>query len=346
MAYSAIVKPQDYFNTKLYTGNASSSRDITGVGFQPDFTWIKDRDGTFSHILGNAVSGDNKFLSSNGTAAESTDSTKFRTFVSDGFQVGNHNGVNANSNDYASWNWLAGASQTLNSGNVTSTVRANTTAGFSIVKWTGTADNILVSHGLGVIPKVVMIKNLSNGSAQWVVYHVGTGNTKACYLNTTATPTTASGFFNNFTPDATNFIVGSDTAVNGSGNSMIAYCFADVQGYSKFSSYTGNGSADGSFIYTGFKPAFVMMKCTDLARSWQMHNNKSDPFNSVTRRLFANLSDAEVSNTDLDFLSNGFKVRTTDLNMNGSGNNYIYMAFAENPLVANSGTDGVPATAR
>jgi hypothetical protein len=241
-----------------------------------------------------------------------------------------------------SWTWKAGASQTLNSGSVTSTVRANTTAGFSIVKWTGTAGNILVSHGLGVIPKVVMIKNLSNGSAQWVVYHVGTGNTKACYLNTTATPTTASGFFNNSTPDATDFIVSSDTAVNGSGNSMIAYCFADVQGYSKFSSYTGNGNADGSFVYTGFKPAFLMIKDATGSGEWLMWDNKRSPSNEMTKAIAANDSLVEDTTKEMDFLSNGFKIRTTDTNYNASSNTNIYMAFGQSIV----GTNGVTAKAR
>jgi hypothetical protein len=342
MAYTTINNSKLYQNTMLYTGD-DGTRNITESGtFQADLVWLKRRNSPASHHLVDSVRGATKAIYSNATGAEATDSTGVTGFVTDGFSLGGQGGYNNNGDTFVSWTWKAGASQTLNSGSVTSTVRANTTAGFSIVKWTGTAGNILVSHGLGVIPKVVMIKNLSNGSAQWVVYHVGTGNTKACYLNTTATPTTASGFFNNSTPDATDFIVSSDTAVNGSGNSMIAYCFADVQGYSKFSSYTGNGNADGSFVYTGFKPAFLMIKDATGSGEWLMWDNKRSPSNEMTKAIAANDSLVEDTTKEMDFLSNGFKIRTTDTNYNASSNTNIYMAFGQSIV----GTNGVTAKAR
>jgi len=345
MAYTTINKSTDYFNTKLYTGNATE-RSITGVGFQPDFTWIKQRTGVFSHVLGNVISGNNKFVSSSNNSAEGTDSGKFKTFESDGFQVGTHNGVNQNSETYASWNWKAGTSQTLNSGNVTSTVNVNTTAGFSIVSWTGTAGNILVSHGLGAVPKMIIVKNLSI-TQEWAVYHASLGGTKYLELNQNGAAGTASNRWNNSNPDATDFIVSSDASVNGSGNSMIAYCFADVQGYSKFGSYTGNGSNfDNTFVYTGFKPAFIIIKRSDGGggtAQWLLMDNKRAGYNQFNYRLYPNLDNAEITTDYIDFLSNGFKIREGENDFGASGGSYIYMAFAEAPLV---GTNGVTAKAR
>ena len=343
MAYTTINKSSDYFNTKLYSGTGSSNA-ITGVGFQPDWVWVKNRTGTNNHRMANAVSGSSEVHSSNITNV-GADSSYFSSFDSDGFTVGTASDPNVNGGSFASWNWKAGASQTLTTGNVTSTVRANTTAGFSIVKWTGTAGNILVSHGLGAIPKVVMIKNLSNGSAQWVVYHVGTGNTQACYLNTNAAPTATTGFFNNSNPDATDFIVSSDTAVNGSGNTMIAYCFAEKTGYSKFGSYIGNGNADGIFVYTGFKPQLVIFKNSSITQHWLMMDTKRDPYNVMDTRLYPSQNNGDTTNSAyyVDYLSNGFKIKTNSVSWNGDGNNIIYMAFAEAPLV---GTNGVTAKAR
>ena len=340
MAYTTIKKPSDYFNTLLYTGTGAENAQ-TGVGFQPDLTWLKRRNGVGSHRLFDAVRGATKAIYPDATLAESTDAQSLKSFDSDGFTLGTDGATNGSGNTYANWNWLGANGTAANTdGTITSTVSANTTAGFSIATWSGTGSNGSIGHGLGGVDCMI-IKDLSNVRDFYFWQKTMAYNTRL-ELNNTEAFTTGT---DNMTalPDATKINMAVSTQNNGSGNNYVGYFFQEKQGYSKFGSYTGNGNADGTFIYTGFKPAFVMMKCTDLARSWQMHNNKSNPANSVSKRLFANLSDAEADNTDLDFLSNGFKVRTTDLNMNGSGNNYIYMAFAKAPLV---GSNGVTAKAR
>ncbi len=345
MAYSAIVKPSDYFNTKLYTGNGGTQA-ITGVGHQPDFVWIKSRGYAEDHQLTDSVRGVTKSFQSNLNVAESTFADGLTAFGTDGFSVGSKSDFNYNNDNLVAWNWKAGTSQTLNTGNVTSTVNFNTTAGFSIVSWTGTAGNILVSHGLGAVPKMIIFKNRS-ATQEWAVYHASLGPTKYLELNQTGAAGTATNRFNNSNPDATDFIVSSDASVNGSGNSMIAYCFAEKQGYSKFGSYTGNGSTDGPFVYTGFKPAFVMTKRTDATGGWALMDNKRPGFNLTNDYLIANgnNSEADDGSFGMDLLSNGWKARYNNTHFNADGGNYIFMAFAEEPLVANSGTDGVPATA-
>ena len=348
MAYTSITKSSLQFSAKSYEGTGSSNA-ISGLGFEPGWVWVKNYDSTSNHRMVNAVTGSSELMASNLTNV-GADSSYFSSFDSDGFTVGTASDTNANGDSFISWSWKGATQQSLNSGNVTSTVRANTANGVSVVKWTGTAGNILVSHGLGAIPKVVMIKNLSNGSAQWVVYHVGTGNTKACYLNTSATPTTASGFFNNSTPDATDFIVSSDTAVNGSGNNMIAYCFTNIKGFSKHGAYLGSGNSNGPFVYCGFKPRWVMVKATDNGGGWTIYDSAREPINDGSYPVLkadgnsANLT--ELSST-FDILSNGFKVRgdASSSDNNATDSNYIYMAFAEEPLVANVG-ESIPATAK
>ena len=343
-----INKPDDYFNTVLYTGDNTSSRDITGVGFQPDFTWIKQRSGVFSHVLGNSVSGDNKFLSSNGTGAEGTDSSKFRTFVSDGFQVGSHASVNNTSDTYVGWSWLGGGTASSNTdGSITSTVSANTTNGFSIVSYTGNGSSgSTVGHGLGVAPKMTIIKqrNSSNG---WNVWHYGNNNgdpDSFGELNGSAAWYQNQGASGPYTTQPTSSLL-TLTAygqVNGNTNTYIAYCFAEKKGFSKFGSYTGNGNADGTFIYTGFSPSFVMLKRTNTTGSWTMYDNKRHTYNPNGEYLLANSSGASVDFDNVDFLSNGFKLRDASFN-NGSGDTIIYMCFAESPFVTST---GIPTTAR
>ena len=342
MAYTTINKSSEHFNTKLYTGNGST-QSITGVGFQPDFLWIKERSSISSHTAHDAVRGATKYLTPNTTDVEGTGFVT--SFNSDGFTLPVSNLSNQNNETYASWNWKANGAGSANTvGSINSTVSVNTTAGFSIVTYTGNGvSGATVGHGLGVAPKMIMVKCL-NSAHDWAVFHKDlTSNNYFLVLNENNAQASGTTKWQDTDPSSTVFTLGNGGGVNANTQTHVAYCFADVQGFSKMGSYIGNGNADGTFVYTGFKPAFVMMKCTDSARSWQMHNNKSNPANSVSKRLFANLSDAEADNTDLDFLSNGFKPRTTDLNFNGSGNNYIYMAFAEAPLV---GTNGVTAKAR
>jgi hypothetical protein len=250
MAYTTINKSSDYFNTKLYTGNGSTNA-ITGVGFQPDFIWNKQRNGTYDHYLFNSLSGTGKYMKSNTTGSEGTNSDTVTSFDSDGFTLGNAAGNNGSGNTMASWNWLGANGTTANTdGSISSTVSANTTSGFSIVKWTGNnGAGATVGHGLGSIPKIVLVKNIQQSGYDWVMYHASLGNTKRIWLNLTNAVSTNTGSWNNTTPSSSVFTLGSSGETNGSGE-MIGYCFAEKKGYSKFGSYTGNGSADGTFVYT------------------------------------------------------------------------------------------------
>ena len=345
MAYTTIKKPSDYFNTKVYTGTGSSLA-LTGVGFQPDWTWIKRRNGTAYHWLIDAVRGSTKAIYSNGTEAEQTQSQGITSFDSDGFTLGTNSDVNGSSDTYASWNWLGANGTASNTdGSITSTVSANTTSGFSIVSYTGTGANATVGHGLGVAPKMIIVKDRS-AAKNWTVYHIGVGNDKDILLDVTNTENTSTAW-NNTTPTSSVFSIGTLGNVNTSSNNYIAYCFADVQGYSKFGSYTGNGNADGTFVYTGFKPAWILIKHsgggTAGGEQWNLQDVKRSTYNPSIISLFPNTTDADNSTTNnsLDILSNGFKVRTVDNRLNNSGATYIYMAFAEEPLVGDN-----PATAR
>jgi hypothetical protein len=350
MAYTTIKKPSDYFNTLLYSGNNTAQRQLTGVGFQPDLVWIKGRSGTYgaySHFVFDGVRGVGKQIFTNNTNAESTNLDNLYSFDSDGFSLGQSgvDGVtNGSSTEFVSWNWLASNTTASNTdGTVTSTVSANTTSGFSIVSYTGTGSAATVGHGLGVAPKIVLTKNRDTAD-NWLMYHASTGNTKALYLNENFVPGTSSAYWNNTSPTNSVFSVGTEVPMNKSGDSIIAYCFSEVKGFSKFGSYTGNGSTDGTFVYTGFKPAFLITKKSSAAGdSWNLLDATRNPNNAVDKRLTPDTSDAEATTTQYDFLSNGFKVRASTGAVNTSGATYIYMAFAENPLV---GTNNIPATAR
>ena len=349
MAYTTIKKPSDYFNTKLYTGNGSASRSITGVGFQPDWVWVKSRSATYYHALWDVVRTNKSALYSNTTDAEDTGTGgTLGSFNSDGFTLPNESGgfVNNNGTTYASWNWLGANGTAANTdGDIASTVSANTTSGFSIVSYTGTGANATVGHGLGSAPKMIIVKK-TNTTANWGVYHASSGNTKYQLLNGNYADTIESTAWNNTSPTSSVFSVGSWNESNASGSTYIAYCFAEKQGYSKFGSYLGNGNVNGTFVYTGFKPAFVIRKRTSSTGKWIVQDSKrpsSQPFNEKRGELYANDSAAESSSQYyiMDFLSNGFKNRSVDGEVNGSGSSYIYMAFAEQPLVGDN-----PATAR
>ena len=345
MAYTTINKSSEHFNTKLYTGNGGTNA-ITGVGFQPDFVWLKSRsEASTDHKLLDAVRGAPNFISSNLTAAEASTGS-FNSIDSDGFTVDTTNAAyNQSSATYASWNWKAnGAGSSNTDGSITSTVSANTTSGFSIVSYTGTGSNATVGHGLGAIPKMVIIKD-RDATKDWTVYHNSIGATKFIELNTNLASQTNSTAFNDTAPTNQIFNIGDGGTVNTSSNDYIAYCFADVTGYSKFGSYVGNGNADGTFIYTGFKPQLVMLKQTSGATNWAMNDIKRQQYNAQDIILYADSSGAEsgYGGNYFDILSNGFKQRMSGSYYNGSGNNYIYMAFAEAPLV---GSNNVPCTAR
>ena len=357
-----IDKPSDYFNTKLYVGNESTNA-ITGVGHQPDFVWMKNRASAYYHGLYDSVrgTGNTKSLYSNANETEGQNSGNMNlaSFNSDGFTLGatsSTNIINKSSQNHVSWNWKAGGSASSNSnGSITSSVSANTTAGFSIVSWTGNGSNgATIGHGLGTTPAIVITKRL-NSTGDWqiggsLIDTVRGGANSLLLLNTTAAMDSNSEVYQTFS--STTFQVGVNASINTNGGTLISYCFTDVQGYSKFGSYKGNGNANGSFIYTGFKPAFTLIKRTDSATggSWILFDNKrgTNVINPVDVVMAASNDQSEAdwgTAYDCDYLSNGFKWRMdgTGGYNNTSGATYIYMAFAENPFVA---SNFVPATAR
>ena len=326
--------PSDYFNTVTYNNTGTSyPKSVTGIGFQPDLIWVKSRTQAYDHYLFDAVRGTGaKKLSSNTTAAEGSDSTSISSFDSDGYTISSGAGIGDITG--VTWSWLAGNGTSSNTdGSITSTVSVNQKAGFSVVSYTGTGSNATVGHGLGAAPSVIIGKNRDNAARAWNVYHVSTGNTGVLQLNSTNAFYANSVYWQNTTPSSTVFTLGTQSEMNGPAEDHIAYCFAEVEGYSKFGSYTGNGSTDGPFVYTGFRPAFVMVKRTDAANMWLMMDDKRYTYNVMGVGLRADTSGAEFGwNPSKDFLSSGFKVRTSDGAENASGGTYIYMAFAENPF--------------
>ena len=343
MSYTTINKSTEHFNTKLYTGNGSA-RSITGVGFQPDWVWVKDRSDAQNHGLRDAVRGATKRLVSNDTAAENTQTQGLSSFDSDGFSLGTGVDVNANSDNYVSWNWKAnGAGSANTDGSINSTVSANTTAGFSIVSYTGTGSNASVGHGLGVAPSMIIVKSRSS-TDWWICYHKTQGATKYIALNFSNAVATNSGIWNDTEPTSSVFSIGTNGGTNGNGNNYIAYCFAEKTGYSRFGSYVGNGNADGAFIHTGFKPKFVFLKNTTNGNRGVIYDNKRLGYNPNNYSLGADVNLAEESSswTLIDTYSNGFKCRSTDGSQNASNNTYIYMAFGQSLV----GTNNIPATAR
>jgi hypothetical protein len=336
-----IDKPSDYFNTKLYAGNSSANTSITGLGFQPDWVWIKVRNQAYDHQLFDSVRGVEKKLESSTTDIEADYPSGLTAFNTDGFTIQDGGTVNESGDTYASWNWKAGGTASSNTdGSITSSVSANTTSGFSVITFTGDGNaNATVGHGLGVAPKMVIVKSRS-ATTGWFVYHASLTTGDNIYLDDTGAAFGGSYVFD-VTP--TVFKLRDHTAVNGNGVTFVAYCFADTS-MSKMGSYTGNGNADGTFVYTGFKPAFVILKASSVAgQNWMMFDNKRNEFNVMNKKLYADNALAEETSDYLDFTSNGYKLKTTSSDGNGSGTTYIYMAFAENPFVTST---GVPATAR
>jgi len=341
-----IDKPSDFFNTLLYTGNGSSSHGVTGVGFTPNWTWIKERSQTESHFLFDTVRGNNKYINSNGTGQEYTESGGM-AFNSDGFTLGSWNSVNENSQTYASWNWKAGTSFTNDAsatgiGTIDSVGSVSTAAGFSVISYTGNGSaGATVAHGLGSTPKMIIVKR-RNAAASWKVYHASVGAGYSAPLNTTGIFDEEIYPWNNTSPTSSVFSLGTTPETNGSGATLIAYCFADVQGYSKMGSYIGTGS--NSFIYTGFKIGWLLVKVSDGTNGWLVIDVKRSPANPQGKFLYANANSAEGTVTYGEFFSNGFGWKgTNSIAVNQSGKNYVYMAFAENPFVA---SNFVPATAR
>ena len=343
LATPTITDPSKHFQTTLYTGNGST-QSINQSGnstFQPDLVWIKNRDATDSHIWTDAVRGATKIISSDSTAAESTDADTLTAFESDGFALGDDDKVNTNTEKYVAWQWLANntTGSTNDDGSVDSTVAVNTTAGFSIVKWVHTTSaNYTVGHGLGATPKMVIVKTLDQGT-NWGVYNSNITVGNRLILNTTAAQGT--GYWGANTWNSTVFSIGSVRDANSS--NAIGYVFAEVEGFSKFGSYTGNGNANGPFVYTGFTPSMILLKRIDAVNDWTIKDTTRNTFNSVSHALIPDATNTEYTATwvYVDMLSNGFKVRSTDNSQNTNGGTYIYMAFAEHPF----GGDGIaPAT--
>ena len=347
MAYTTIDDPTAHFNTSIWTGNGIAGREIIGVGFQPDFIWAKRRDDAGGQNIFDSSRGVTKRLEAHGAGAEADDEA-ISAYNSDGFTMNTTTtGVNIVKATYAAWSWKAnGGTTTTNDasatsvGTIDSVYQANTTAGFSIVTWTGTGSAGTIAHGLGAVPAWYIVKGISKADGWFVYHHKNTAAPETDFLrldNTDAT-TDLAGIFNDTAPTSTVFSVGTDNGVNESSETYIAYCFAEKQGYSKFGSYTGNGNVDGPFYYTGFKPAWLMIKNLASGESWEMWDNARDPDNVVTLRLKADDAGAAASGTFMDFVSNGVKHRNYSGGHNNNGESYIYMAFAASPFVTSNGT--------
>ena len=342
---TASTQANKYFDATAYVGTGSTRSVTNSGGFSPDLVWVKARISAQNHQLSDSVRGTGKSLSSNTTGAEVTNEPfgYVSAFNSDGFSVtagsSGSDYVNLNTWTYVGWQWRASdsAAVTNTAGSITSTVSANTSAGFSIVTYTGTGANATVGHGLGVAPRMIICKNRTTGGAsgEWQVLHQaangGSGHLGAIFLNLTQ-GWSSGNYFQSTLPTSTVFSLDGSGYANASGNNHIAYCFAEVAGYSKFGSYTGNGSTDGTFVYTGFRPKFILTKVSSTSQGWHICDTSRNPSNVADLVLQPHVSTAEVVNIDYDILSNGFKIRTTDGALNSSGQTYIFAAFAESPF--------------
>ena len=343
MAYSTINDPSAHFQTATYTGNGST-QSITNSGnsnLKPDFAWIKDLGSAFDHKLQDSTRGSTYTLESNTTTAAYNDTDAVTSFNTDGFSLGSNANVNDNTANLVAWQWKAngGTTSSNGSGSITSTVQANTTAGFSIVTYTGTGSNATVGHGLGVAPDLIFVK-LTSGSGDWTIYSSTLGNTKYLRLNGDIAAGTQSTYWQDTSPTSTAFSIGTAGDVNTSSGSHVAYCFKSIKGYSKFGTFRGDGQTDGPFIYTGFKPAWVMTKNSSSAGGWAIMDAGRNPNNVQNKYLIANTADVQAtgSSFDIDSNSNGFKIRANNGNINANGDTIVYMAFAENTLVGTNDT--------
>ena len=330
--YTTIDNPELYFQTKVYTSDGGDDTAITYDGSEdmaPNLVWIKDQSSATSSYVCDSVRGSTKRLRSDGTNAEATETTAVKSFGSDGYTLGTHGAVNSNTSVYATWNWKESA-----------------TAGFDIVSYTGNGtDDTDISHSLSAVPHVIIVKNLA-ATQPWRVQHKALGETYGSILNDATAKDDDATAWSDEAPTSSVFTLGTSANTNNNAQAFIAYLWSEKQGFSKFGSYTGNGNVDGSFIYTGFRPAWFMTKRTDSANSWNIFDNKRDPHNEVVNHLLADDAGANESGTsdsDVDFCSNGIKIREDNNGVNASGGIYIYMAFAEQPFV---NSNGVPCNAR
>ena len=364
MAYSnGIDDPSAHFTITLYTGDGSNGRAITNSAnagdFQPDWLWYKERSNTSEHRAFDSSRGNSKRIEPNNTNQEATDTTNHQSFDSNGFTIGNSGSTNANGDTYVAWQWIAnGGSTTTNDasatsiGTIDSVYQANTTAGFSIVTYTGTGSNGTIAHGLGATPKVVIIKNRDRTETwRWGDTINESGFGKQLLLNDTDAIATDNNTFNDTNPTSTVFSVGTRNATNASGEKLVAYCFAEKKGYSQFGTYLGDGNIDGPFLYMGFRPKYLLIKRTDSTGSWFIIDSVRDiaslgaantegSADSQHKQLFADAGDAEgtYNSSAGDFTSNGYKLRSTNNSTNASGGTFIYFAFAEHPFVTSEGT--------
>ena len=354
MAYTSIDDPSQYFQTLLYTGNASS-RSLTNTGnsdLQPDWVWLKKRNEAQNHTVYDSTRGVSKILFPDEKDAEASSPSVLTAFDSDGFSLSADALGNDNNDTYASWQWKAnGGTTTTNDasatsvGTIDSVYQANTTSGVAIVTYTGTGSAGTIAHGLGIAPKMIITKRRDDAE-DWAVLIVPNGNDRISRLNenTASSGLTGSGYWNDTSPTSTVFSVGSGSVTNGSSRTIVAYCFSNVQGFSKVGTYKGNGNADGAFIYTGFEPAFFMLKRVSNTGNWLIYDNKRDIDNPALTYLVANATDASsTASTGIDLLANGVKIRRTGVSWNNNDDTYMYLAFAQHPFVTST---GVPTTLR
>jgi len=349
MAYISI-QPSDFFNALLYSGTGASNA-VTGVGFQPTITWMKETSGAGNdHNLFDAVRGAGELIRPNGANAESTTSEGVKSFDSDGFTCGTNSSLNGSGSDYASWNWKMGTTSVPSGGSTTpSAVSFNTDAGMGIYKYTGTGSAATIAHGLGAAPDCVITKNLDTGTDYWNVNIFSVlGNDGRLYLNDTSDNSASSAPWNNTAPTSTLIHLGTSGETNSGGQEVVMYAFVNKKGFSRFGRFRGNGAVDGSFVFTGFRPAFLLIKkYSGAGDGWYLVDNKSNPFNRVNKNLFADTTGAlstagtAASDKNMDFLSNGFKVRSTNGEINQSNEQYVYLAFSEFPFVSSNSKAGV-----
>jgi hypothetical protein len=353
MAYTTIDDPSVYFQTVLYTGNGGTQAITNGGNsdLQPDWVWTKGRSDADNNSLFDSSRGTTKELNTNGTGAEGT-ASGVTAFSSDGFTLGSNSGINGNTKTYVAWQWKANGGTETNSqaesgSQIACSVQANTTAGFSIITYTGTGGTgHTFLHGLGSAPAWFIIKRRS-GSEDWAVYHhknTSQPETDHLLLNSTDATSDSNTRFDDTAPNGTEIALGNNAVGNADASTYVCYAFKEIQGYSKFGSYTGNGNVDGPFVYTGFKPAWVILKRSSGVADWNIFDNKRpNAFNEANGRLRSNDSTAEsTSDAGVDLLSNGFKCRLgSEFNADDTTN--VYMAFAEHPFVSSK---GVPTTAR
>ena len=346
MAYISI-QPSDFFNTVLYTGNAST-QSITGVGFQPDFCWLKKSNATEGHNLFDTTRGVGKTIMTSSSNAQATEANKLTAFNADGFSLGDNSETNG-SFDFSSWNWKMGTTSVPSGGSTTpSAVSFNADAGMGIYKYTGTCSAATIAHGLGAAPDCVITKNLDTGTDYWNVNIFSVlGNDGRLYLNDTSDNSASSAPWNDTAPTSTLIHLGTSGETNSGGQEVVMYAFVNKKGFSRFGRFRGNGAVDGSFVFTGFRPAFLLIKkYSGAGDGWYMVDNTNNPKNVVNKNFFADTTGAlstagtAASDKNMDFLSNGFKVRTTNGEVNQSNQQYVYMAFAEFPMVSSNSKAG------